>query len=133
MQARRIIAGLLALALTVPPGMAPAQDLIDINGRQCAAEGTELFASLEEQIPGCDLYCTVDKANVPGFETYPGEVFACADRRGVLVVDDSGRGGSGLAGAAGLGALVGLGLLLAVSGGGSRGGATVNTGPNNGR
>ena len=116
MQARRMAAAFLAVTLTFQPLAGAAQDLRDVNGRQCAIEGTELYSTLEDQIPGCDLYCTVDKANVPGFESYPGLVFACADRRGVLVADENAGRGSGLAGAAGLGALVGLGLMLAVSG-----------------
>lgn len=120
---KALMAGAVALAVAVPQGAA-AQELQAVGNRQCAIPGTELHALLAEQLPGCDLYCTVDNELVAGYETYPGLVFACADRRGAIIAqDDDAPGLSG----AGIAALAGIGLLLGAVGGGGGRGATVNT------
>ena len=108
----RLMSLVVALAAAAHP--VGAQSLVEVDGRQCAAAGSDLLASLSEQLPGCDRYCTVDKEAVPGYETYPGLVFACADRRGVIVVDEN-DDDSGLTLGV-LGAAAALGLLLSVAG-----------------
>lgn len=111
------------LAALVAAPMLHAQELRQVGNRQCAIEGTALFAYLESQQPGCDLYCTVDRESVGGYEDYTGVVFACVDRRQVVVVVN--QDPSGLA-AAGIGAVAGLGLLLGLASGGT-GGSTSDT------
>lgn len=113
---------LLAAALAAAPVY--AQDLQQIRDRQCAIEGTELYDFVSAQLPGCDYYCLVDKTVLPEYQNYPGEVFACVDRRDLaglpLQEDDDGLG------ALPLGGLLGLGLLLGAAAGGN-GGSTNNT------
>lgn len=118
------IARIGALALAIAPHHAAAQELQSVNGRQCAAPGTELHTSLVSRLPGCDLYCAIDPDLVPGYEDYPGLVFACADGAGTIVVQQ--EQGSGLSAAAALGILAGVGVLVGMGSGGS-GGATNHT------
>lgn len=127
MKTIRTLGGLAVICAVAVTGPAHAQSSTQteiIGNRECAIPGTELYQTLENELPGCARYCAVDQSTVAGFETFPGLVFACSDPGGVPIVVN-GNDGIGLSGAA-IGAVLGAGLLLGVAAG-AQGGSTNNT------
>lgn len=95
-----------------------------VGNRQCAIEGSDLYVFLQERLPECSRFCSVDKEYYTRSKTFSGRVFACSDRDFATL--PIGEGVSGLSGRDTAIGLIGLGLLLGVASGGSDG-ATSDT------
>jgi hypothetical protein len=95
-----------------------------IGSRQCAIEGSDLHQYLQERLPDCSRFCTVDKEYYTRSSTFSGRVFACGDRDFAALPLEEGV--SGLSGRDAAIGLLGLGLLLGLASGGSDG-ATSDT------
>ena len=90
-----------------------------VGNRQCAIQGSELHVFLQERLPDCSRFCTVEKEYFTRSRTFSGTVFACGDRE--VAALPLGEGVSGLSGRDAAIGLLGLGLLLGVVSGGTDG------------
>lgn len=125
---RTLLKATVVFATLCGPTWAQEQSLdasLEIVGsRQCAIQGTELHAFLQERLPGCTRFCTVDKEFYTRSRTFSGSVFACSDRDFAALPGQEGT--AGLSGRDVAIGLLGIGLLLGAASGGT-GGAVENT------